>query len=206
MTYDVSFAYVDEEITFNNLSEFATSYEWNFGDGTTSTDVNPSHVYTKEGEFTISLTAIGDGVEVEEQFPITIQKQTVVGDWTLVSATYNGDPITGATGSFSIVDAENYSASFVDGGNKGDVTAKYTSIEASFLTNIDANVAVLNGTSWSGKPTLKLWSTEIFCNKTIFDNYLKFGLGIGKPEISTSGRYMLISGNTGKAILKYQKK
>jgi PKD repeat protein/Zn-dependent protease len=32
-----------------------TSWHWNFGDGTTSTAQNPSHTYTKEGFFTVSL-------------------------------------------------------------------------------------------------------------------------------------------------------
>ncbi|HQL71495.1 MAG TPA: PKD domain-containing protein, partial [Bacteroidales bacterium] len=30
---------------------------WDFGDGTTSTDANPTHVYTTSGSFTVSLTA-----------------------------------------------------------------------------------------------------------------------------------------------------
>ncbi|MBP6876235.1 MAG: S8 family serine peptidase [Candidatus Eisenbacteria bacterium] len=34
-----------------------TSWSWNFGDGGTSTAQNPSHVYTSEGSFTVTLTA-----------------------------------------------------------------------------------------------------------------------------------------------------
>ncbi|WP_299962935.1 PKD domain-containing protein [Methanoregula sp.] len=34
-----------------------TSWEWNFGDGATSTEQNPSHIYAKEGTYTVSLTA-----------------------------------------------------------------------------------------------------------------------------------------------------
>jgi gliding motility-associated-like protein len=33
----------------------AVAYEWNFGDGTTSTQPQPSHIFTKEGAFTIKL-------------------------------------------------------------------------------------------------------------------------------------------------------
>jgi PKD repeat protein len=33
-----------------------TAWEWDFGDGSTSTDENPSHVYLKEGTYTVSLT------------------------------------------------------------------------------------------------------------------------------------------------------
>jgi PKD repeat protein len=37
-----------------------TTWEWDFGDGTTSTERNPSHTYTAEGAYTVSLT-VGDG-------------------------------------------------------------------------------------------------------------------------------------------------
>jgi PKD repeat protein len=30
---------------------------WDFGDGLTSTDINPSHTYTITGSFTVTLTA-----------------------------------------------------------------------------------------------------------------------------------------------------
>lgn len=40
-----------------NLSQGATSYLWDFGDGVTSTEFQPEHYYTQEGYYTISLTA-----------------------------------------------------------------------------------------------------------------------------------------------------
>ncbi|WP_051220691.1 PKD domain-containing protein [Flavobacterium filum] len=46
----------DGQFSLTNTSENATSYLWNFGDGTTSTEANPSHTYTATGEFTIELT------------------------------------------------------------------------------------------------------------------------------------------------------
>ncbi|MEK7255147.1 MAG: choice-of-anchor B family protein, partial [Bacteroidota bacterium] len=36
-------------VTFQNTSTGATSYTWDFGDGTTSTEANPSHTYAQNG-------------------------------------------------------------------------------------------------------------------------------------------------------------
>src|SRR5690606_16182705 len=48
---------IDNEFTFTNLSEQATSYLWDFGDGNTSTLENPTHNYTTAGTYTVNLTA-----------------------------------------------------------------------------------------------------------------------------------------------------
>jgi PKD repeat protein len=44
-------------VTFTNQSTGATSYNWNFGDGGTSTATNPGHTYTAAGTYTVTLTA-----------------------------------------------------------------------------------------------------------------------------------------------------
>ncbi len=47
-----------EVFQFTNLSSSdAVSYLWDFGDGTTSTNANPSHSYSALGTYTVSLTA-----------------------------------------------------------------------------------------------------------------------------------------------------
>src|SRR4030095_16026801 len=43
-------------IDFLNLSIGATAWSWNFGDGTTSTQQNPSHVYSATGNYEVTLT------------------------------------------------------------------------------------------------------------------------------------------------------
>ena len=43
--------------SFNNSSVGASTYLWDFGDGTTSTLPNPQHSYTLQGSFTITLIA-----------------------------------------------------------------------------------------------------------------------------------------------------
>ncbi len=42
-------------VSFTNLSSNATTYQWSFGDSTTSTDVNPVHTYTMQGTYSVGL-------------------------------------------------------------------------------------------------------------------------------------------------------
>lgn len=44
-------------VGFTDTSQFATSWLWNFGDGTTSNVQNPSHIYKTPGTYTTNLTA-----------------------------------------------------------------------------------------------------------------------------------------------------
>lgn len=204
-TYDESYAFVDEEITFKNLSENATTYEWDFGDGNTSSEENPIHTYVKEGEYTLTLVAAGEGGEVKEKSTIVIKKQTVQGNWILLEAIYDGVKLDNASGFFNITDEENYNAQFVNDKNTGKATAKYTKFSPLFLTNIDSKIAIINGKSASGTSSMQLWATEIFCDKTVYNNYLMTGLGMGKPELSFKGRCLILKSSDGKAKLKYQK-
>lgn len=51
------------------------TYLWDFGDGTTSTDANPSHVYTSAGPYPVFLT-VSDGVHNTQAPPIVINVGT----------------------------------------------------------------------------------------------------------------------------------
>ncbi len=50
----------DSELSVQFIDEslgVPTSWLWDFGDGSTSTEQNPCHMYTKPGQYTVSLTA-----------------------------------------------------------------------------------------------------------------------------------------------------
>jgi len=47
-------------VQFNDSSlGLITNWSWNFGDGTTSTEQNPIHIYAKAGKYTVKLTVTG---------------------------------------------------------------------------------------------------------------------------------------------------
>lgn len=55
----IGFAY-GLSIQFNNASTNALSYSWNFGDGQTSTDAAPTHIYSAGGNYVVTFTAYGE--------------------------------------------------------------------------------------------------------------------------------------------------
>jgi gliding motility-associated-like protein len=59
---------------FNNTSLAGQQFFWDFGDGSTSTDVNPTHVYAAAGTYTISLLVIDNGTcNIRDSTKRTIQ-------------------------------------------------------------------------------------------------------------------------------------
>lgn len=56
------------KIKFENQSKDADRYEWNFGDGQTSSMASPEHLYTKSGVYTVQLKAFkGNKMSMHQQ-------------------------------------------------------------------------------------------------------------------------------------------
>ncbi|MEN8125604.1 MAG: T9SS type A sorting domain-containing protein, partial [Bacteroidota bacterium] len=55
----------NNQASFNNLSQNVDSVEWDFGDGSTSSEIHPNHIYNQTGDFDVKLTTYkGDCNEV----------------------------------------------------------------------------------------------------------------------------------------------
>jgi PKD repeat protein len=78
------------------------SWSWDFGDGATSHDQNPYHVYNQPGNYTVSLTIAGDSCNSVISFNINSlkpwdfnQKPSNLGQSSLALATSNVDVVSG---------------------------------------------------------------------------------------------------------------
>ncbi len=70
-------------VTFKNTSKNATSYAWDFGDGNKATEENPTHTYTKDGTYTVKLTATNAGGSADKTTTVTVDNLVItiaIGD------------------------------------------------------------------------------------------------------------------------------
>jgi PKD repeat protein len=70
---DATFTFEDDELTvaFVSAAIDAGTWEWNFGDGNTSTVQNPSHTYAASGTYTVSHSA-GNGCGFTQQVSVGV--------------------------------------------------------------------------------------------------------------------------------------
>ncbi len=81
-TIDPDDDFLPISVSFSNTSTGATSFSWNFGDGSPPSTANsPTHSYTKSGTFTVTLTATGPGGSDGETKPnhVTVLLPTFTG-------------------------------------------------------------------------------------------------------------------------------
>lgn len=90
---------------FVNSSANANSYSWQFGDGATSSEVNPSHTYAEDGTYTVSLSATNDCGTVT-----TTQTVSVVTPPTAGFSAANASGCAPLTVQFSNESSENASS------------------------------------------------------------------------------------------------
>ena len=111
---------VGETVQFtDNSTGTITSWSWDFGDGNTSTDQNPSNIYTASGSYDVSLS-VNNGPAIETRLSyITVLETPVAIFDTILNSTnrnswfyigFNADTVT-----ISPFDSLMYSWDFGDG-------------------------------------------------------------------------------------------
>ncbi|PWR75016.1 PKD domain-containing protein [Methanospirillum stamsii] len=80
-------------VSFTDLSTGSpTSWQWEFGDGGTSTQQHPEHTYNSPGEYTVTLTAVnafGMSTEIREKYIRVFEKPVPL------KASFMGEPTSG---------------------------------------------------------------------------------------------------------------
>ena len=88
-----SFDKLQGRVKFTNLSsEKAVSYLWDFGDGTSSTETSPLHIYQKSGSYAVKLTAKGEVDSDVAEMTVFINDEST---WKVEGTFYLSDEETG---------------------------------------------------------------------------------------------------------------
>ncbi len=98
---DVLFSYEADSyhVDFTNESTVTGSYFWDFGDGNTSSDENPSHDYASKGEYYVTLTvttsngdkSIFTKLKVDKSSDIDLEDDSFA-DWASINLAYTLNP------------------------------------------------------------------------------------------------------------------
>ncbi|WP_367390250.1 PKD domain-containing protein [Lewinella sp. LCG006] len=110
----ISFNTNQLEVQFTGNQNYATSYLWNFGDGTTSNSLNPQHTYATIGTYDVSLSLTNSCGTVVITEQVTVQRPAPEVIFTTMDATQGCAPLT-VTYLNQSVNAVNYQWTF-DGG------------------------------------------------------------------------------------------
>jgi PKD repeat protein len=99
---DVLFSYAADNyhVDFTNESSISGTYLWDFGDGSTSTDENPSHDYSSKGDYYVILNVTPSNGDTQSIFTkIKIDKSSDIdlddnsfADWANITPAYTLNP------------------------------------------------------------------------------------------------------------------
>ncbi len=145
-------------VQFTDLSQNAAAWNWDFGDGASSTEQNPSHTYSTAGTYTVTLEASNANGTDSKSSTITVLRQPVppVADFSS-SVTEGYAPLTVQFTDLSQNAAE-WSWDFGDGASSSEQSPSHTYSAAGSYTvtltvsNADGTDSKTGGISVAEKP------------------------------------------------------
>jgi PKD repeat protein len=141
------------EVNFQNFSDNAVSYYWDFGDGDISFEENPTHIYDSDGTYYVSLYAEHD-VCMEDIYTVAIE---------IISPTTAGMIIPNSSG------CAPYSVDFLDDSSPNVTEWNWTFEGGSPATSINQNPTV--GYSTPGKYSVSLTvSNSLYSDVITYDD------------------------------------
>jgi len=185
---DTNLAFEDEQIMFDASNSWDTpsdivSFLWDFGDGTQTTYVSPTHAYQNEGEYEVSLTAMDMfGGESKAMLSISVTNiEPGIVETNVTGMHYPGKPLHFAvTADDTPIDVSSleYTWDFHDGTITHEQNVIHIFQEAGIF-NVTVSVTDNNGASDSAnilitisnpEITTSVSSTLIFQDETVFFN------------------------------------
>lgn len=131
-------------VNFTNLSNNATSYVWDFGDGTSSSLINPEKVYSEGGTYTVTLTATNENNQSD-----TFQDEIVINEIFQGGIIVNGDFENGSQPWIQGVDDNAAAPVVTESGNSYyEVNVTTPDPNQPFLVNLSQKLAITQGQTY----------------------------------------------------------
>ncbi len=150
-------------VSFTNYSMNGTFFLWNFGDGITSTDSNPTHTYNSAGDYTITLTATGSG-------NCGTSDQLVLTNYLNISD--GGSSMAASCSTNNTAASEDYGIAHVNFGDihhsSGNALEDYVDNSCTYSTTLVAGENVPIQVYTNSEEYLKVWID--YDNNGSFDN------------------------------------
>jgi PKD repeat protein len=188
-------AVINESISFTNCSQNSESYIWNFGDGTTSTDNDPTHTYSEAGSFTINLLAESDENYDQTTRSITITQTSRLPEVNTNSASsitetsaISGGNVTSDGGNVVTVKGVCWSTTqnpttqdehTSDGSGEGNFTSNITGLIINTTYYVRAYATNSYGTAYGENISFTTSSTTPIGDELFFSEYVE-GTGNNK--------------------------
>jgi len=115
-TAGIFFSVVDKQVAFTALTLNADSWTWGFGDGESSNEKNPVHIYEQGGIYTVTLIATGKGGTAGDTTEVALAlsvKEMLTGGrsaangktWKISAGHSDKDAIALADADFTVIQA-----------------------------------------------------------------------------------------------------
>ena len=82
---NVTHGYPPLSVQFTDLSQNATGWNWDFGDGSNSTQINPVHEYADPGIYSVNLTATNENGTDSKLTTITVMQLVGIGPYAYIA-------------------------------------------------------------------------------------------------------------------------
>jgi PKD repeat protein len=177
-------------ISFQNTSQNANKFLWDFGDGTTSTLLSPTKTYSAAGTFTIKLTATDSIAGKSSQ----ASQQISILPGPIAAFSYTGQTVTGATITFqnSSLNANSYSWDFGDGTSSTAVNPTKTySISSTYTVRLTATNTSYNRTDVASQQ-IQITFGSVFIDQVFVDN-VPFVDSLGRRWDLLTGPYLYVT-------------
>jgi PKD repeat protein len=179
-----------QAVAFRDTStESPTSWQWNFGDGGTSTAQNPSHSYTTEGSYVVTLIA-GNGTgssTVSRTVAVAASSEILPADRLYDWGAYCGVPggIPSRTTIFRTMTATNTAA---------EINAAITACPAGQVIYLSAGTYSIGQINFGNKSGVTLRGAG--AGQTIIHSTVNYGISNSQPEFLESAGIVVTAGYT----------